>query len=559
MNAEEQTVTSHPPDAGPLHTRLRSIKRKILLLSAVTIFMSVSVNALLLLSIGMACDLAWDLSRFSRLGILLLAAVSCSGAAWYFRPDKSRLTEDAIALRVERALPSFEGRFIAAIQLARSRDTRNAPGLFQALVAETSALSSRLDFTTVVDGRDARRMLSCFAGALALCAVFFLTSFERNLALLQRAFLMNVPVPRATRFTSFTKTAFLGAGDDLPLQATVLGVIPHSGIVNVISDSGRASQFPMDAEPSHAARFHHIIENVQESFSYTLHVNDAATSPIHVTVLPQPIVSGLECQEIYPPYTHLAPVPVSLTNLTLLAGSHLGLRVTAGSPIRAGSIHMEGAGSDIPLTVDRDNSTRLSGSIPIAQDARGFSVRLTDLHGIVSRNAAVHRFDIVRDMPPVVKMISPENPEELATPQATLRVAFEASDDFGVDKVALRYAIKPEEDSRVDSPTGRTVYLDITGQNPRKFSTSFDWKIQSLQPPPQIGAVLEYWIEVFDGNDVTGPGVSATPHYRASIVSGEDKKAELAGRLSQSFRQLEEAAGMQEKLNKEIGVLIGKP
>jgi hypothetical protein len=73
---------------------------------------------------------------------------------------------------------------------------------------------------------------------------------------------------------------------------------------------------------------------------------------------------------------------------------------------------------------------------------------------------------------------------------------------------------------------------------------------------PLEGNAVEYWIEVHDGNNVTGPGKVQSDRYRAKIVSELEKRADLMNRLSDQLGTIDVVAQDQEKLNQNLGSLV---
>ena len=77
-----------------------------------------------------------------------------------------------------------------------------------------------------------------------------------------------------------------------------------------------------------------------------------------------------------------------------------------------------------------------------------------------------------------------------------------------------------------------------------------------MRPPVTEGQVIDYWIELTDANNVTGPGVGILEHHQARIVTALEKRAELSARLSDAMQGLTEARENQERLNKSLGEFI---
>jgi hypothetical protein len=201
---------------------------------------------------------------------------------------------------------------------------------------------------------------------------------------------------------------------------------------------------------------------------------------------------------------------------------------------------------DVPLSVDPASRQEAHGQIPIPKAGlTGFSLRLVDDNGIASREAAVYPIDIVPDRPPTIKITNP-GPEEVATAAATEVIAFLAEDDFGVATVFLHYMVN-------DAPE-KVIEFDLAGANPRQLARRFEWKLPTLKLA--AGGVIDYWMEAVDANNVTGPGKGVTDHYEIKIVTDDEKRTELTGRMNDALGTLDEVSQSEDDLSKKLGTQI---
>ena len=68
--------------------------------------------------------------------------------------------------------------------------------------------------------------------------------------------------------------------------------------------------------------------------------------------------------------------------------------------------------------------------------------------------------------------------------------------------------------------------------------------------------MIDYWFEVIDANNVTGPGIGTIDHYQARIVSETEKRADLANQLSDTMEGLNGVRQGQEEVNAKLGEII---
>src|SRR5262249_31162846 len=102
----------------------------------------------------------------------------------------------------------------------------------------------------------------------------------------------------------------------------------------------------------------------------------------------------------------------------------------------------------------------------------------------------------------------------------------------------------------------RAIELDLGGDVRLPLKRRFERKIESFDSRLSEGAVIEYWIEAEDNNNATGPGVGASEHQLARIVSESEKRADLWARAGDFFGNITDVTTDQEKANKVLGTII---
>ena len=520
------------------------------------------------LAIGMPLDWLLALPFAVRAALLACAlggaavlAWRCGIRQWLHQPD-----DDRIALAIERALPQFRSRFIASVQLARQHSAGDSGAahesvsrsLVNALIEETAKVAADAPFEDAVKTDTLRRWVRIATAATVCAAGLWFAGGRASWPLFQRAWLVNVPVPRKTMIVAFTGDRVIAIGDDLRIEVTAAGSIPKSGRLFIESAGGRRQEFSLGATPAEPVRFSRTLQSVQEGFRYRIELGDNRTDTASVRVRQRPAVASLACEQQWPAYTKLPPTRRAPGNLKLLAGSKLSVRLTATAPLRSATLRLTGAEPAqtvriAPLVADAKAPDEWTGTAEIpAKDVTGMTFHLVDSEGVESRAMAVHRIEVVPDMPPTIRILLPARREELLTQKATLLLGFEAKDDFGVAKVLLHYAVNWTEDA-----PHKTLELDLGGDQPKTLTRRFEWKIERITPAPAENDTIDFWLEARDANDVTGPGIAVMPeHWQARIVSAGEKRADLANRLNDTLQTLDAVRQSQEDLAQRLGDLI---
>jgi hypothetical protein len=570
---------SAPPSAL-LARKIAGLRRRHVVIAVLTGFaIAVSVG-IELLALEMFIDWWLDLRWSTRL-VLLLAQAAVQAyilVRLVIVPILRQPDDDEVALMIERARPTFRSRLIASLQLTRSGAI--PPGasvaLVSALVDETQSIAQQTDFKSIISTERLKKF-GLMAVSVLLIGIGGVAAGKATVwDLLKRAFLSHCPVPRKTHVYVQDGNKIVGIGDNVRLEAFVQGIVPSSGKVEVRYRTRRTQEFPLEQDKDNKIHFGRTIENVQDSFTYIVYLNDGISETYEVKAIPRPTVASIECEQEYPAYTQLKPTKRSLGDLSLLAGSKLRLKATATKPIKTASIKLVGTslsatgvvgqGEGPAMQITADDPKILAGEFSIpAKGLTGFSIQMLDNEEMESRDAAVYRVDVLPDKPPVVRITYPDRKEELITRQATMIVGIDAADDFQIAKLRLRYKIAaPPSDSPLSDllpdvpvePEQKVIELDLEGQTPQRVRRRHEWKIGDFRPLLAEGTMIEYWVEAEDNNNVTGPGVGSTEHQLAKVVSESDKRADLLNRAGDYLGSINDVASDQEKLNKNLGTII---
>ena len=542
------------PASALLQERLDALRRRQVTVAVATGLATLVVVCLELLALAMFLDwwleLPWAVrfvSLVAQIGVFGWILLRMVVSPLVRQPD-----EDALALMVEKARPEFRSRLIAALQLARPNaiPPGASPALVSALVEETERLARPEDFRRIVSTERLKKfgVLAVVIPLLAMAA--FTRTRETSIELLKRALLSNVPVPRKTRIVVPEGDRTVGRGDMVRLEALVEGIVPARGKVWVQYRSRRAQEFPLEQNREDARQFLRTLENVQDDFSYRFYLGDGVSPVFNVKAIPRPTVATIECQQEFPAYTGLKTANRSLGDLALLAGSVLRIKATATKTLQSADIRLVGLDSTLTLRLSETNRREFTGQFTVpARGLTGFQIQMLDTENMESRDSAVYRVDVLPDKVPQVRLTYPDRKEELLTRAATMLLGFEASDDFEIAKVRLRFR------TDADAPA-QTVEMDLQEDHPQRLRRRYEWKMADYISGLSEGSTIEYWIEVEDNNNATGPGIGATDHQLIKVVSEAEKRADLLNRAGDYLGSISDVASDQEKLNRNLGLII---
>ena len=536
-----------------LRRKLATVRRKLVrveFVRRIAVAMSVAVVGLVfVLTLDWLVDLPLDVRTGVIIGLGGLVLVFLLRALVALVTQ--RRDEETLALMVEEREPGFRSRLIASVQFALGKATVPDGGarlIVERMVEETESFARPLKLAEVVNTRPLRRTLLVLLllGGLAGGGYYLGGSITEDL--LKRAFLSDVPVPRATRVVWTSRDLRIGIGDTVIVEARVEGYEPEEGSLRIRYASGRRQKVRME-RGSEGSLYRATLENVQESFTFRVVIKDGRSSRESVVALPRPSVEALAGEQRYPEYMNLPPSLHQPGEFLLYPDSQLLLRITASQSLRQATLRLLGEGEQVSLVgkVDPRDPRVAEVVVGVKQGLTGFTVDLLDAEGMDSRDTAVYRVDVLTDEPPKVRLVKPSRQRELVTAQARVLVGYEAEDRFGIERMVLSYQVGAEG-------AEGTLELPIPKRGSTKLEELFDWELSQLEPPLQVGDEIEFWLEAYDQNHSTKEGKSASRILK--VVTPREKRDDLLSRVGDSLGRIDRVTDDQDRLNTTLAEWI---
>src|SRR5262245_21642664 len=180
-----------PPQVKPsplLQQKIEAVRRKQVGISAGTGLAILICAVVVLLGVQMLLDWWLDLSWAGRAGFLALNGCIFAYISFQYilTPILKKPDDDAVALTVEKALPEFRSRLIAAMQLARPGGITpgESASLARATVEETEVLAKPRQFEKIVKPDRFRRMAALAGGIVVIGLATFVTGGRSSVDLL---------------------------------------------------------------------------------------------------------------------------------------------------------------------------------------------------------------------------------------------------------------------------------------------------------------------------------------------------------------------------------------
>ncbi len=462
-------------------------------------------------------------------GLVAIALPLAAALANAVRCWLRRIDDAALARRLEMATARSDNALVNAVQLDRSLAESSQWRIV--LLGELAGLWRGIAWQRVYDWRLFRRWAAAAGACLLLgCALFLLHPADFR----QRLCRVLMPAREIAPLT-MTRVVDVEPGDRsvargtlLTMRVTLAGVAPAEVWLVVTKDDGSIIR--------------HVVQRTGETMAwavdckwadsghYQFEAGDARSFERRIEVQVPAKVVARQLTIKPPVYTKLPTikVPDGTAWPAVPDGSDVTLDWTFDRGIKELSVDHDDAMASAAGTPELWQLTgRLTGN-------RAWTARWTDVAGLTDQGRV--NFTIKADEAPRVRLIHPTGEEEvLLTRDASLRLTFEASDDYGLAEVAVCRGTPEKPDARV---------IETWKPDVPSFKQSVD-----LQLSRWIGSEEnEAWfcVSARDANDVTGPGRTLSRMLVVRIVTPDELRRAAESRQGEVLGSLEDLLRVQQ-------------
>lgn len=481
-------------------------------------------------------------------GRVVLLAVNVAAVAYVVR--KHWLAHlrpyDAVrvALEVESRRPELKSLLVSYVQIPAQGRGQASPSLVAALRRQALEVTSPMDFREVISYHQLKRI-----ALLSVCVVLFFGGVSINWSHYFKVLLLRMvnpasaqPYPTSTQIVKVSGDINTQQGQNVVVVAQVAGVIPDGGRLFVRSKGGQWERLSLSSEGPDTFRY--TFPEVFQSFEYYMELGDAQSARHTVTVIPPPHVVETQITLRYPAYTGLAPREVATLNFEAPEGTEVEFNLRLDRSLSQAQVAVIPPASEAqtqpqPVLANMhlsENGTRVRWTTTAAQSFP-YQFTWTDAeHGYRYAEDIRYFAQVIVDQAPEVEIVSP-TAEEKATIHKTMKLDFQARDDYGIAKAAFVYSLNGEDDKP------RRIDLEIPAG--KEFRQSVAWKLREKIPGLKEGDELTYYVEVADNrNGRQGPQVRRVdPPHKMKIVTGPEFLAwvmERAGDVATEIQLLRE-------------------
>ncbi|MBI3829741.1 MAG: hypothetical protein HY291_09505 [Planctomycetes bacterium] len=442
MSASDQTL-SDLPSTHVVRGCLARVRRRWLATDlAAGALRLLGITLALLLVLGIVEMLARPGAAW-RIGLMLVALGFWLASVWRWlvRPARERITDARAAVKVESAFPQLENALINAVQLAVAVRLP-APALAAAAIDQAALRVQALPVERAVSVTPIKRA-AMVLGAAALC--FALIAGVKGPAFV--AALQQLLRP----------TAFVPAVGDHPIVSVKPGdcsvlaggelnveveVAPYEGeapeATLYVREEGAPREQAVKMEMAERVRFLAPLREIRKALVYRVEIGTSQSALYKVSIVERPRVDRIDLSITPPAYTGLKSeryqdVP---GDIRAPQGSKVELTAHSDRVVTEGAVVIEETDA-VPLTLGGEGQS-LTGAFEIKRSGY-YTIRLKNAGGHTNAEGAPHKIECIPDRPPAVRIAAPVEKELTLGAGASVPIAVEATDDYGLAEVSVRF------------------------------------------------------------------------------------------------------------------------
>ena len=471
----------------------------------------VVVGLIAILAGAAIVDLLMPLPGSIRLALLIgvIGAVGYLLYRYLIQPLRAKLTPHDVALNVERKHQDLEDRLVSALQFGEvETDDPIKSHLLQRLVTDAVERTEGIDFGATVDKSKKRKHVGIAVAALAVCtliALIFPSELNISLNRLLSPWEKTEPV-FTTKLIVEPGNARILRGRSLAINLEVTGKAANKAQLVYTKEDSTADTEPPRQEidmvriEGEKRKFGYEIFNINENMAYYVTANGTESERYTVEVFDMPKLTAIEIAYTYPEYTKLKPIiQQGEGNIRAVAGSQAEVRITTNKAIQSATLTVD-AQDSVPMLIS--DARTLTTTLNVINDGK-YAVKLLCVDGFNNQTPIEYTITAIPDEPPEIVIKEPGR-DVKATKLEEVRILAEATDDYGVENMTLKYNIGSGEPQELPVET-----VEVKAE--KIVSNAYVFYLEELDVEP--GELISYYAQATDNNTRTGPGTSTSELY----------------------------------------------
>lgn len=461
---------------------------------------------------------------------------------WRLAPT---LSDEEAARLVGRHFPDVQDKLLNYLQLETQPDAQSDL-LLAALEQRIEALRP-LPFTLAVNFRPSLRLARYLTVPAVLLFLFLMVQPEIVTRGSYRLFNYSTPFSPPAPYDIIIQNpkGQLIEGEPYTVEIQVQGKELPAELFLYFQgkEQGQFNQYLL--EKVSATRYRYTFKSPIQDFQFyvgnELHRSDIQT----VEVFERPAVTDFRIVLTYPGYTGLSPdtLPANIGDFSAIRGTRVAWQVQAKGRLKRAQLALA-SGDTLPSKVD-GNYYRFGTQV---LESQNYTIRLTSLQGIQNNDTVRYSFEAQPDRYPMVTLQAPAY--EIALPSTGfVRLVALCTDDFGFTRAELKYRfVASANPAKLNQPEKR-LPLTLPGSGAvRTLQQDVDFLGLGLAE----GDALEYYVEVWDNDGVSGPKSATSIVQKVLYKSVNSLYEQVNDEADQLIEQLKAAVQQSQQAAQDI-------
>ena len=474
-----------------VHERLAAAAQRYRWLRCLRHLLSGTAAALAFLTVLLLADSLIHFGSATRwVSFALVIAPFLAGMGLSIRATLPSISESSIARRIETAMVDSRNTLISAVQF--DRELAIDSGFRKAIFEEMSDPFPGVNWAEVFDFKLFKRLGIGLGSVLLIMALF---AALRPLYFANSAARILMPGKTIAPLTR-TQIVSLSPGDtrvihggDLLVKLELAGDIPKGAWVFTREPGGAWQKSLMEHEVG-SGRFSCEWKEVRQPFAYRIEAGDASSPSFQISVRPRTAVAGRAVVVEPPAYTHLPAVTrrdfASLQGI--IPGSRIAFTFDFNNPVT--ELRCSSGLTSKMVTL---NQWQAYGTL---KESTALRLDYRDSDSIDDTESL--QIAVAPDEAPRIAISAPAEGKELfATKTDSLTIAFTATDNFGLDSVALYRTTDENQEAELIN-----IWKDAAGL--KSFAGTIKVPLNKYARNDRVTLALV----AKDQNNVTGPGAT---------------------------------------------------
>jgi len=521
-----------------------------------------AVEALLWLTPGDRIFLSVAAALLS-LGPLLAALAVTLTPLW----SPSRYAPETLAHELMQRDPEAGDQLLVALQLrARLREGMSEQ-LRDAALERTDRYAETLDpsrwSATPLHG-------TLYRGAALTTALLAFILLLGGSALFPAAVRLSHPGtayirPNAPSLTMLlADTVLVTEGDSLTLLARRLNLGGREIRFRIDDGTGQIRSLAATADSTDSSVVRATLASLRRSFVVSARSGRTTSDTSRVLVIHRPRIAHLAITVSPPAYTGLAAtkLPSGVGDISALPGSIVSLRLEASRSLARASMTVQDTKRNVRTRDLTVSGERASGSFRVRSDGEWW-ISLVASDGTSGEEPLKWNVRLIEDGDPSVTLLLPE-PDALIPENLTVPLAVDATDDYGISRMGLRWKIESAVlagDTTENERLFDTVELQPATPAPGRAEVRTGWSLANLLLLPTDE--IHYFVEVWDNDAARGPKRARSETRRLLFPSVEElftrSDTEQQNAEEELARTTEKARELEQKLRETLQRLRSNP